>query len=509
MPQCVSNAVHLITYPGSLGGDIQTLHRLLRAHYGDALRGIHLLPFYPSSADRGFAPIRYDQVDPAWGSWADVEALTNDFELTVDFMINHLSRRSPEFQDFVARKEASPARDLFIRYSTFWGGREPTQEQLDRIYKRKPRDPCVEVQFEDGATEKLWCTFDEEQIDLDWSTERTREFAQETIRNLCAHGAALIRLDAFAYAGKRAGTSCFFVEPEVWEILGHARDAAAEQGASVLPELHEHFAYQIALARHGYPVYDFALPMLVLHALFESDTTRLRQWFQLCPRDQITTLDTHDGIGVVDVRDLLTEDEIDRTKETLFRTGANVKRRYNAPSYNNLDIYQINTTYYSALGNDDEAYLLARAIQLFWPGTPQIYYVGLLAGENDIELVERTKTGRDINRHDYTEEEFLAALERPVVQRLRELLRFRNRHPAFSGDPVLLPTAAPELRIRWDDRQGNRAQLHANLGSRRFEITYTKIPGERGAGSAEADTTSAGTDEPEHADRDGERSYIP
>lgn len=121
--------------------------------------------------------------------------------------------------------------------------------------------------------------------------------------------------------------------------------------------------------------------MLLLHAIYFKNSEYLKHWFEICPRKQFTTLDTHDGIGVVDVRGLLPDEEIEAAKEHLFEYGANVKRVYNTEKYNNLDIYQINCTYYSALGDDDNAYLLARAIQFFAPGTPQVYYVGLLAGK--------------------------------------------------------------------------------------------------------------------------------
>lgn len=72
----------------------------------------------------------------------------------------------------------------------------------------------------------------------------------------------------------------------------------------------------------------------------------------------------------------LPDEEIEAAKEHLFEYGANVKRVYNTEKYNNLDIYQINCTYYSALGDDDNAYLLARAIQFFAPGTPQVLLCG-------------------------------------------------------------------------------------------------------------------------------------
>jgi sucrose phosphorylase len=99
-----------------------------------------------------------------------------------------------------------------------------------------------------------------------------------------------------------------------------------------------------------------------------------------------------------------------------------------------INIHQLNCTYYSAVGCDDDRYLLARAIQLFARGIPQVYYVGLLAGENDNAASTGDGDGRAINRHDFSREEVETALRRPVVHRLIELMRLRNTHPAFYGD---------------------------------------------------------------------------
>jgi sucrose phosphorylase len=224
--------------------------------------------------------------------------------------------------------------------------------------------------------------------------------------------------------------------------------------------------------------------MLLIHAIYRGTAERLAQWLQLAPRRQFTTLDTHDGIGVVDVVDLLREQEIAETKEDLFARGAHVKKRYNKQEYGNLDIYQINCTYYSALGEDDAAYLLARAVQCFAPGIPQIYYVGLLAGANDEELVERTKIGRNINRHNYGVREIKVALERPVVQRLVSLLRFRAGHSAFAVDGTLtVETPEPHLlRIR-REHEGHVAVLEADLSAKTFRITRTGTDGSAPDGS--------------------------
>ncbi len=246
-------------------------------------------------------------------------------------MINHISRSSEWFQDFLLRKNDSPYAKLFIRYREFWPGGEPSDEQLDRIYKRKPRPPFVEARFSDGTSERLWCTFDDEQIDLDLRQEVTRRFVEKTLLSLVDRGTRLVRLDAFAYCVKKPGTSCFFVEPDIWEVLDWSRNTLAARGVEILPEIHEHFSIQLKLAARGYWVYDFALPMLLLHALYFGTAHRLLDWLRICPRKQFTTLDTHDGIGVVDVKGLLTEQEIAGVQEKLFSCGANVKRVYNSP----------------------------------------------------------------------------------------------------------------------------------------------------------------------------------
>lgn len=475
----IRNQIMLITYPDSMGKNLRELSEILAEHFQDIVGGLHILPFFPSSADRGFAPTTYETVDPAFGDWNDIRVLADRYYLMFDFMINHISRHSGYFQDFLEKKDASSCRDLFIRYRDFWPGGEPTQEDVDLIYKRKPRAPYTDVTFRDGTTEKIWCTFDEEQIDLAVNTETTRNFIRETMLNMAEKGASVIRLDAFAYAVKKRGTNCFFVEPETFELLDYCRDTVKGQGVDILPEIHEHSSIQMKLAEKDYWVYDFALPMLLLHAIYTGTNKNLLNWLKICPRKQFTTLDTHDGIGVVDVKGLMTQEEIDQTTEFLFSKGANVKKAYNTVAYNNLDVYQLNCTYYSALGDSDGAYLLARAVQFFAPGIPQVYYVGLLAGKNDIELLEKTKVGRNINRHYYSKEEIEREIERPVLKKMYAIMRFRNSYPAFDGDVCAEDAGSEnELILRWTKGK-YEAQLHANLKTCRFEITYTGENGEK------------------------------
>lgn len=464
----------LITYSDSLGKNMEELSKVMETYFEDAVGGIHLLPFFPSTGDRGFAPSDYTTVDSDLGSWEIIEKLGEKYYLMFDFMINHISRESLFFQDFKKEHLNSKYKDMFIRINDFFPLGRPNEKDLDLIYKRKDKAPFQEVEFADGETELVWNTFGEEQIDLDVTAEVTKEFIRQTIKNMAAHGCSILRLDAFAYAIKKLDTNDFFVEPEIWDLLDEVKAEAAKYDMELLPEIHEHYSIQMKIANHDYYIYDFALPMVMLYSLYSGRVERLANWLEMSPMKQFTTLDTHDGIGVVDARDLLTDEELDYTSAELYKIGANVKKIYSSEKYNNLDIYQINSTYYSALGDDDKSYLLARVIQCFAPGIPQIYYVGLLAGKNDIDLLEETKEGRNINRHYYTIDEIKNEVKRPVVKALCNLLRFRNTSEAFDLEgsiEIETPSSNEIVIIRKNKTNKITATLKANLSTKTFQIS--------------------------------------
>jgi sucrose phosphorylase len=188
----------------------------------------------------------------------------------------------------------------------------------------------------------------------------------------------------------------------------------------------------------------------------------LKQWIAIRPANALTVLDTHDGIGVIDIgaeghqpgarKGLVNEQGIERLVQQIHANSGGESLRATGAAASNLDLYQVNCTFYDALGRDDLRYLLSRAIQFFLPGIPQVYYVGLLAGTNDMQLLATTQVGRDINRHHYSAEEIAASLARPVVRDLFALIALRNTHPAFQGQFHLRPSGAQRLEIEW--RQG-------------------------------------------------------
>lgn len=469
----MKNNIMLITYPDSFGKDLKELHHVIHKYFEKELGAIHILPFYPSSGDRGFAPIDYQQVSPEFGDWDDIDRLAADYEIMADFMINHLSKQSKEFRDFVEKHDESEYAHLFMRFKDFWENGFPTQEEIALLNKRKPWAPCVDIEFKDGTTEKIWCTFDEEQMDLDLRNEAAWKFVKKTLDNLVKHNIPLIRLDALAFATKRPGTTCFFLEPDFWDLIARVRDMLEGTGVELLPEIHDHYTRQLSIADHGYYVYDFVLPVMVLHTLYTRSNKRLLHWLNICPRKQYTTLDTHDGLGTVDVVDLLSKEELQAVIDKTEEYGANFKWDYSKDSEGAKVVYQINVSYYSAVGEDDQAYLLSRAIQFFTPGIPQVYYMGLLAGPNDYELMERTQYDRNISRHNYTLEEIDVEVQKPVVQKLCKMMRFYNSCSAFSGEMTLPEQKENELVIIWNNGD-SRAKLHANLETNAFTISYSE-----------------------------------
>lgn len=468
----------LMTYPDSLGGSLEAIRRLLDGPLAGLFGGIHVLPPFPSSGDRGFAPLTYREIDPRFGGWEDIRALAADHDVLLDLMVNHLSRQSPEFLDFQRRGRRSAWADLFITLDKVWPDGRPPAEDVARIFLRKPEHPFSTVTIaESGERETIWTTFGtsawSEQVDLDLRAPATRRLVSEWLAFFASQGVRVVRLDAVGYLVKKAGTSCFMVEPEIWEVMDWLVDVADRLGLTVLPEVHDAYATHEKLATRGYWTYDFVLPGLVLHAFESGEATRLAAHLARSPERQFTTLDCHDGIPVwPDLGGLLDPAEMGRLAEVVVARGGNVNRLLSAADPSGVDVHQLNCAYYSALGEDDDRYVAARAIHLFARGVPQVYYMGLLAGANDHAAAARTGEGRAVNRHDYSVAEVDAALERPVVRRIVELVRLRASHPAFGGRLTVGTPDERSLRLSWTDGP-HACELEVDLPAGRLGLSST------------------------------------
>ena len=428
------NQAQLITYVDRLsGGAFRDLQRLLDGPLAGAFGGVHLLPFfYPiDGADAGFDPIDHTEVDPQLGSWDDVRALASRTEIMADMIVNHISRRSPQFADFDARGDASPYAGLFLTFAHVFP-RGASQADLLALHAIRHGLPFTQHQMAHGERVLLWTTFTSDQIDIDVHHPEGRRYLDAILARFEDAGIRAIRIDAAGFAVKKAATSCFMI-PETLAFIADLTARARAHGLEVLVEVHGHHLDQARIALQVDWVYDFVLPPLVLHTLYTRDATSLGRWIDARPVNSVTVLDTHDGIGVLDAAGLLTRVEIHALVEEIHERSGGQSLEATGSAASNLDANQINCTFYDALGGRDDEHLIARAIQCFLPGIPQIYYVGLLAGRNDMSLLARTGAGRDINRHYFTAEEVQQQLGQPVVERTLALLTLRNTRPAFGG----------------------------------------------------------------------------
>lgn len=476
----VKNQVQLITYPDSLGGNLQTLRQVLETHFADIFKGgVHILPPFPSSGDRGFAPLTYLEIEPGFGTWEDIRTIGESFDVLVDLMVNHISRQSVYFQDFLRNGRKSKYADLFITVDKLWAEGKPVQADIDRMFLRRPLPYSTFTIAATGEEERVWTTFGKtdpsEQIDLDVKSELTKALLADFFRNFKENNVKIVRLDAVGYVIKKLGTSCFFVEPEIYGFLDWVAELAGSLDIELLPEVHAHHSIQYKLAEHGMWIYDFILPYRILDTLLNRSSGALLDYLRTRPAKQFTMLDCHDGIPVKpDLDGLIDTKAARQVVDTCLERGANLSLILSEEhkGEDGFDVHQIRCSYYSVLNCEDDAYLAARAIQFFAPGIPQVYYVGLFAGENDEEGVKRTGEGREINRHNFTMGEIEDSLGKPVVQRLLKLIRFRNEYEAFNGEFHVLESAADEIRLQWR-KERKVCTLFIDLKTNKPVIDYT------------------------------------
>jgi sucrose phosphorylase len=477
--------VQLIAYADRLGGSLTGLRRLLDGPLAGAFGGVHVLPFYRpyDGADAGFDPDDHLAVDPRLGTWDDVAALAHGRDVVADLIVNHVSDRSAAFRDVVERGDASPSAGMFLTYDRVFA-HGATAADLLAITRPRPNLPFTRAVL-GGRPRLLWTTFTPHQIDLDVHDPAARAYLSRVLGRLADCGVTMVRLDAVGYTVKTAGTSCFLT-PETYAFVDEITAEAHGLGLQVLGEVHAPHRHASRAAAHVDRVYDFALAPLVLHAVFTGDAGPLRRWWAARPQNAVTVLDTHDGLGMLDAAGVLAPAQIEAVVDRIGRNSGGTSMVSRVPG----GVYQVSCTAYDALGRDDRAYLLARLLQLFTPGVPQVYYVGLLAGRN-APRADPSVDAREINRRCYTADEVDDALAQPVVATLLELVRLRTAHPAFTGGFAVPDAPAGELVLSW--RRGVAiAELWADLARGVWRASFAGDSGTRTFTTDAAPLSSAG-----------------
>ena len=476
----MKNKIQLITYVDRIGcNNIQELNELIKNELNGLFGGIHLLPFFNpiDGEDAGFDPIDHKEVDKRLGNWNDVKELSEQADVMADLIVNHVSAKSVAFQDYLQKGTNSEYASLFLSYETVFPN-GATEIDLLNIYRPRPGFPFTTFKLNDGSRKLVWTTFTSNQIDIDVNSEIGTKYLLSILETFQKAGIKMIRLDAAGFAIKKKGTSCFMID-ETFEFIEELTKKAKKRGIEVLVEIHSYYKTQIEIAKRVDYVYDFALPVLVLDTLFNKKATNLKKWLEVRPQNAITVLDTHDGIGIVDVASengnggLIDDDTVEKIVEQIHQNSNNGSKMATGSEASNLDLYQVNCSYFDALGRDENTYLIARAIQFFVPGIPQVYYVGLFAGENDLELLEKTNVGRDINRHYFNIGEIQSKVKSSFFSKFKELMKPRNSHKAFDGSFQLLKSTEDSLHIKWV-KQNHVAELFVDLKLMKMKTTFTK-----------------------------------
>ncbi len=327
------------------------------------------------------------------------------------------------------------------------------------------------------------------QMDVNANSELVWDFYEETLRKVSGFGGNILRLDAFAYLHKEIGQSNFFNKPGTWQHLERIKQIADKNKLTLLPEIHAEYGLHLhdEVAKEGYQIYDFFLPGLIIHTIENANSEALITWAkEIISKGYKTVnmLGCHDGIPVLDLKGkevngvynkgLLEDEEIEAIMNKIMERGGRVKNLYD-PSGKKISYYQVNATFFSALGEDEQKLLLARAIQMFMPGIPQVWYLDIFAGKNDYEAADKGGSAghKEINRTTLSLQDIEDGLKTNVVKKQLEIIRLRNTSKAFSGTVKISKTSDKELDILWTNEK-HIAHLKANLQNKAFTISYSE-----------------------------------
>ena len=547
----VANTPMLNAYPDSMGGNLSDIIEILeKPEFTEIFSSFYILPsLFNTDLDRGFSVISYD-LNEQLATIEDLEVLNKlGIDLKLDFILNHASVLSEQFQDIIKKGNESKYKDFFINWNSFWNGYgemteegyiQPNEEILKKMFFRKKGLPILMVRFPKGENIPYWNTFYQEvkypeldaqdimqllniqyysanqiaifintqirkgkkpseiylgdyekyrdiiieyleshrkylgQMDLNIKSPLVWEFYDDVLRRLASYGAKIVRLDAFAYAPKEPGEKNFLNDPGTWDLLDKVRKLADKYNLILLPEIHANYdekTYEI-IAKKGYMTYDFFLPGLIIDALENGNGELLKAWADEIIEKQmkvVNMLGCHDGIPVLDLKGLLPEERIQALIDTIVDRGGVIKNLHGQKNV----YYQVNATYYSALGENDEKMLMARALQLFMPGKPQVWYLDLFAGVNNYDAVKKAGSDghKEINRTNLSIKQIEEALKKDVVQKQLDLLRFRSTYPAFSFESNISVTSiGGKLTFEWE-KDGYVAVLKADLNKMSYQIT--------------------------------------
>jgi len=444
--------VILITYGDLIREDgvspLTTLSKFCGIYLKQTINTLHILPFFPYSSDRGFAIEDFETVDPKLGTWENIVDLETRYKLMFDGVINHVSSKSRWFQKFL---DGTPHyKNFFISYDSY---DDLTPEERSAIFRPRTTDILTKFYTIDGE-KYVWSTFSRDQIDLNYKNPEVLVRVIEILLLYVRKGADIIRLDAITFLWASPGTSCANLE-ETHLIVNIFRDILdlVAPHVSIITETNIPHEDNISYFGNGndeaHMVYNFALPPLVLHTFYTKDTTRLNEWAEsLKPASETTAyfnfLDSHDGVGLMAVKDILSYDEIQFIIRRAREHGGYISYKTDKDG---LEVpYEINITWFNALCREDytvntdrqvKKFIASRAIALTLQGIPGIYLHSFFGTRNDVDAISCPVSKREINRSVIDYNILTKAIDDPdtltskIIRKLNTIITLRTKQSAF------------------------------------------------------------------------------
>ncbi|MYL20787.1 sugar phosphorylase [Halobacillus litoralis] len=437
--------VMLITYGDSIKQEeenpLTTLKQFLEEYVGQTINSVHILPFYPFTSDDGFSVQDYMEVNPELGDWGNIHALSEDYDLMFDAVINHISRKSNWFQNYLKGEE---------EYQDYFVESDPS---LDYSSVVRPRALPLLTKVEHAAgTKYVWTTFSDDQIDLNYESEALFAEVLQILAAYVQHGARYLRLDAIGFLWKRLGTTSIHLEEthKIVQVMRHVLEEISP-GTIVITETNvphkDNISYFGSGHNEAHMVYQFPLPPLTLHSFVSGNARHLSEWADALEDTSDHTsffnfLASHDGVGLRPVEGILNEGEVQSLADRAKEQGGFVSYKDNGDGTKSP--YELNINYLSALTKPEETpqeavdrFLAAQTILLSVKGVPGIYVHSLLGSLNDLAGVEATGRNRSINREKLEADQLKkdldteGTLRNRVFKTLMDRIELRKQQKAF------------------------------------------------------------------------------
>ena len=434
----------LITYANSITSTnnmspLSSLQKFVSSKCQQFIDTVHILPFFPSSSDDGFAVKDYYNIDNEFGDWKDIINISKSFRVMADVVINHGSSEGVWFKNFI--KGEGRGHDYFLSFDN----------TFDITEVVRPRtSPLLNTFDTHDGTRYLWCTFSKDQVDYNFNNPKVINEFVEIILYYLKMGITIFRFDAVAFLWKRIGTSCMNLEKthEIIRLFRTIIDYLSPYTVLVT-ETNTPAAENVSYFGNGneaHWIYNFSLPPILIYSVLIGNASYLEKLTMSMPPSQIGTsylnfIASHDGIGLRPVETFLTKIEVERFTQLMENNGGKITYRST-----NTDVdepYEINISLFDAMKETFskekklfiERYICIHTIMMSLEGVPAFYIHSLFGTENDYALYQKTGHNRSLNRGkiDYNKmnTEDTNTKESKIYNKLKELLLIRRNQAAF------------------------------------------------------------------------------